>query len=73
MAKELVAATGGVRLTLTLCGVLLGLIQLGPATTVAAAAATTTSNAVRVNKCCEKFEVVYDGKCTVAETVNASK
>ncbi|XP_052868339.1 probable G-protein coupled receptor Mth-like 5 [Anopheles cruzii] len=34
--------------------------------------AATTTSAVRVNKCCEKFEVVYDGKCTVATTVNAT-
>uniref|UniRef100_A0A182XKI4 G-protein coupled receptors family 2 profile 2 domain-containing protein n=1 Tax=Anopheles quadriannulatus TaxID=34691 RepID=A0A182XKI4_ANOQN len=32
----------------------------------------TTTSPVRVNKCCEKFEVVYDGKCTVASTVNAT-
>lgn len=23
-------------------------------------------NAVRINKCCERFEVMMDGKCTVA-------
>ncbi|XP_050085098.1 probable G-protein coupled receptor Mth-like 5 [Anopheles aquasalis] len=68
MAKQLVVATtDGGRLVLALCGVLLlGLMgQLG-------SAATTASNAVRVNKCCEKFEVMYDGKCTVASTVNAT-
>uniref|UniRef100_A0A182SLP7 Uncharacterized protein n=1 Tax=Anopheles maculatus TaxID=74869 RepID=A0A182SLP7_9DIPT len=33
---------------------------------------TTTTSPVRINKCCEKFEVMYDGKCTVAATVNAT-
>lgn len=28
-------------------------------------------NAVRINKCCERFEVMMDGKCTVA--VNESE
>uniref|UniRef100_A0A182NDY4 G-protein coupled receptors family 2 profile 2 domain-containing protein n=1 Tax=Anopheles dirus TaxID=7168 RepID=A0A182NDY4_9DIPT len=31
-----------------------------------------TASPVRINKCCEKFEVVYDGKCTVADTINAT-
>uniref|UniRef100_A0A182JSW4 G-protein coupled receptors family 2 profile 2 domain-containing protein n=1 Tax=Anopheles christyi TaxID=43041 RepID=A0A182JSW4_9DIPT len=31
-----------------------------------------TASSVRINKCCEKFEVMYDGKCTVAATVNAT-
>ncbi|XP_055588434.1 probable G-protein coupled receptor Mth-like 5 [Uranotaenia lowii] len=29
-------------------------------------------NAVRINKCCEKFEIMFDGKCTVAESVNTT-
>lgn len=29
-------------------------------------------NAVRINKCCERFEVMLDGKCIVAETINAT-
>uniref|UniRef100_A0AAG5CQT7 G-protein coupled receptors family 2 profile 2 domain-containing protein n=1 Tax=Anopheles atroparvus TaxID=41427 RepID=A0AAG5CQT7_ANOAO len=33
---------------------------------------STTASKVPVNKCCEKFEVYYDEKCTVAETVNVT-
>lgn len=29
-------------------------------------------DAVLINKCCEKFEVMLDGKCTVAEDINAT-
>lgn len=31
------------------------------------------SNFVRINKCCEKFEVIVDNKCTDARELNASK
>lgn len=28
---------------------------------------------VKINKCCEKFEIYVDGRCTTAEFVNTSK
>lgn len=28
---------------------------------------------VKINKCCEKFEIYVDGRCTIAETVNSCK
>lgn len=29
--------------------------------------------AVRINKCCEKFEIYVDNRCTIAKDVNACK
>lgn len=29
--------------------------------------------AVRINKCCEKFEIYVDSRCTIAKEVNACK
>lgn len=28
---------------------------------------------IKINKCCEKFEIYVDGRCTSAELVNASE
>ncbi|KFB41309.1 AGAP004025-PA-like protein [Anopheles sinensis] len=33
---------------------------------------STVAAKVPVNKCCEKFEVYFDGKCTLSETVNVT-
>lgn len=32
-----------------------------------------TQPAVRINKCCEKFEIYVDSRCVTAQDVNASK
>ncbi|XP_062564547.1 probable G-protein coupled receptor Mth-like 5 [Armigeres subalbatus] len=56
------------------------LVQLLATLAVGSVATSTTPqknnganpNAVRINKCCEKFEVMYDGKCTVADSINAT-
>lgn len=29
-----------------------------------------TGYAVPINKCCERFEVIQDGKCTIAKTID---
>lgn len=65
----------------TSCGkklIALLLVELLAATLVVGSVASTTPqkynpNAVRINKCCERFEVMLDGKCTVAESINASE
>uniref|UniRef100_A0A182QH03 G-protein coupled receptors family 2 profile 2 domain-containing protein n=1 Tax=Anopheles farauti TaxID=69004 RepID=A0A182QH03_9DIPT len=56
-----------------------GMIRKMPATVLAiivlsvdGSTQATTTSSVKINKCCEKFEVVYDGKCTVADTINAT-
>ena len=33
----------------------------------------TNPNAIRVNKCCEKYEIWMDGKCRNAKEYNASE
>lgn len=40
---------------------------------VSASPSKDVQPAVRINKCCEKFEIYVDGRCTIAQEVNASK
>lgn len=51
---------------------LLATLAVGSVATSTAPQKNSNPYAVRINKCCEKFEVMYDGKCTVADTINAT-
>lgn len=48
-------------------------IQLSCGSTVDALPSRDVQPALKINKCCEKFEIYVDGRCTIAKESNSSE
>lgn len=53
--------------------VIIVILVIGQHSAQASPSPQNDRQAVKVNKCCEKFEVIVEGKCTIAKELNTGK